>query len=69
MIAAEQSPNALEQKNTVMRLGLVRTREAQMVRISESPEQRLASRRNIEIFTEDSVRLAPVNFRVAAASR
>ena len=52
-----------------MRLGLVRTREAQMVRISESPEQRLASRRNIEIFTEDSVRLAPVNFRVAAASR
>ncbi len=69
LIAAEYSPNALEQKNTAMRLGLVRTRESQMVRITESPEERLAARRNLEIFTEDSVRLAPVNFRVAAAGR
>ncbi|HEY0967281.1 MAG TPA: hypothetical protein VGD88_07830 [Opitutaceae bacterium] len=65
LIAAEQSPDALEQKNAAMRLGLVRTREAQMVRITESPEQRLVARRNIEIFSSDSVRLAPIDFRLA----
>lgn len=65
LIAAEQSPEALEQKNAALRLGLVRTRESQMVRITESPEQRLLARRNIEIFTEESVRLSPIRFRVA----
>lgn len=69
LIAAEQSPEALMQKNAAMRLGLVQTREAQLVRITESPEQRLAARRNLEIFSEETVRLAPINFQVAAANR
>ncbi len=69
LIAAEESMEALEQKNLAMHLGLVRTREAQMVRITESPEQRLAARRNLEIFTAESVRLVPFNTRLASGNR
>lgn len=65
LIAAEQSIAVLEQKNVAMSLGLVRTREAQVVRVNESPEQRLIARRNIEIFADQSVRLAPIDFRLA----
>ncbi|HEY0945584.1 MAG TPA: hypothetical protein VGD81_09965 [Opitutaceae bacterium] len=65
LIAAEQAPDRLEQKNTLFALGLVRPSEQQTVRISESPEQRLMARRNIDIFRDETARLTPVRFRVA----
>lgn len=65
LIAAEQSPDRLEQKNTFFALGLMRPSEQQTVRVSESPEQRLTARRNIDIFRNESARVTPVRFRVA----
>lgn len=63
LIAAEQSPEALEQKNATMALGLVPKRDTQIVWVAESPEERLAARRNLEIFAEETVRTgAPIRF-------
>ncbi len=56
LIAAEQSPDALEQKNMAMGIGLVPKRDSQIVWVAESPEERLAARRNLEIFAEETVR-------------
>ena len=56
LIAAEQSPEALVEKNLAMGIGLVPRREAQVVWVAESPEERLAARRNLEIFAEETVR-------------
>ncbi len=56
LIAAEQSPEALEQKNIAMGIGLVPKRDAQIVWVAESPEERLAARRNLEIFAEETAR-------------
>jgi Tfp pilus assembly protein PilN len=53
-LAAEQSPEMLEFKNEVMELGLVPPQDVQIVRIDESPEERLAAKRNIEIFAEEA---------------
>lgn len=53
-LAAEQSPEMLELKNEVMALGLVPPQDIQIVRIDESPEERLAAKRNIEIFAEEA---------------
>jgi hypothetical protein len=62
-IAAEQSPDVLERRNTEMRLGLVIPREPQVVRVNESAERRLAARRNSEVFSEEaSTGVVPVRF-------
>lgn len=53
-LAAEQSPEMLEFKNEAMQLGLVPPQDVQIVRIDESPEERLAAKRNIEIFAEEA---------------
>ena len=68
LIAAEQSPDQLEQKNALFALGLVRPSEQQTVRVNESPEQRLLARRNNEIFRSDTARLSPVRFRIAESA-
>ena len=62
LIAAEQSPDILERRNNEWRLGLVLPREAQVVRVSERPEERLAARRNMEVFPPEERKVAPVRF-------
>lgn len=54
-LAGEQSPQTLESKNREMQLGLVRPAELHIVRIEESPEERLAAMRNFEIFAKEAV--------------
>ncbi len=49
-LAEEQAIDQLEAKNIGMNLGLVRPAEMHIVRVQESPEQRLAAKRNREIF-------------------
>jgi cell division protein FtsL len=65
LIATEQSPEMLERKNVAMRLHLAPPREAQLVRVSESPEQLLLARRNVEIFADDPGRAAGIAFSLA----
>jgi hypothetical protein len=55
-IGTEQGPEALKQRNTEWRLGLVSPKDTQIVRVNESPEERLAAKRNQGLFT-DNVRL------------
>ena len=49
-VAAAVNPDVLLQQNQAMRLGLVAPREAQVVRVDESPELHLAAKRNREVF-------------------
>jgi hypothetical protein len=65
LIAAEQSPERLDHKNVAMNLHLAPPREAQLVRITESPEQLLLARRNVEIFADESARGAVIAFSQA----
>lgn len=68
-LAAELSPEVLEAKNVAMELGLEPPREQRIVRIYESPEERLAAKRNIEIFSRDvSARTEVVHFSLADRS-
>ena len=71
-VAASLNPEALLQQNQVMRLGLVSPTEAQVVRVNESPELRLASKLNREVFTlataSADARNNPLSFRVVTAS-
>ena len=53
-LAAALSPQELETQNVQMNLGLVRPIEERIVRVNESPEERLAAKRNIEIFARDT---------------
>jgi hypothetical protein len=68
-VAAALNPDSLLRQNGQLRLGLVVPRELQVVRIEESPELRLAAKRNREAFglaaTENP---SAVSFRVVAAS-
>ena len=69
-VAAAVNPDALLRQNQVMRLALATPREVQVVRIAESPELRLAAKRNREIFSlasDQTAGSAPV-FRVVTAS-
>jgi len=50
-VATALNPSALLQQNEVMQLGLITPVENQIVRIEGSPEVRLASKRNRDIFT------------------
>lgn len=63
-IAGEQSISELQRKNVSLALGLVSPQEAQIVRVTESPEDRLMERRNVEIFAIDALRTTPVRFRL-----
>lgn len=67
-VAAEQSPNVLERRNREMNLGLVMPREPQVVRVAESPERRLAAKRNADLFTEDGAAV-PVRFTLNGGAR
>ncbi len=68
-ITAEQSIDVLARRNAEWRLGLVLPREPQVVRVSESPERRLAARNNAEVFAPEAVSTAPVRFRVVNNQR
>ena len=63
MIAAEQSPDELIRRNAEWRLGLVAPDfRTQIVRINENPEERLAAKRNREIFAVGAATVRPVKF-------
>ena len=49
-IAAAVNPDSLLRQNEAMRLSLATPLEPQVVRVAESPELRLAAKRNREIF-------------------
>ena len=49
-VAAALNPDALLRQNQAMRIGLVSPRDAQVVRVYESPELLLAAKRNREVF-------------------
>lgn len=68
-IATEQSVSELQQKNQTFALGLVSPQESQIVRVTESPEERLAARRNVEIFALEDLRTTPVRFRLVGGAR
>lgn len=68
-ISEEQSIPELHRKNQTLALGLVNPQESQIVRITESPEERLAARRNIEIFSLETLRNSTVRFRLAEGGR
>lgn len=61
-LAGEQSPDRLEAKNRDLQLGLVRPEDGQIVRVEESPEDRLAARRNIDLFAGEAAAGATVRF-------
>ena len=66
-ITAEQSIDVLARRNSEWNLGLVLPKEPQVVRVSESPERRLASRNNAEVFAPEAVvsgTVTPVRFRL-----
>jgi hypothetical protein len=69
-IAAEQSPDVLAARNQSLALGLVQPGEAQVVRVAGSATDRLAARRQAEIFaTEEGRVVLPVRFNPGGAQR
>ena len=68
-IATEQSVSELQHKNQTFAIGLVSPQESQIVRVTESPEERLAARRNVEIFALEELRTTPVRFRLVGGVR
>jgi hypothetical protein len=72
-VAAALNPGELLRQNDQMRLGLLAPRELQVARVGESPELRLAAKRNREIFSV-ATGSAPVpdrnavQFRIVTAS-
>lgn len=74
-VAAALNPSALLRQNQVMVLGLTSPREMQIRRIEGSPELRLASKRNREIFALTTNRSGaegtsnnPYSFKVITAA-
>lgn len=66
-VTAEQSIDVLARRNSEWRLGLVLPKEPQVVRVSESPERRLAERNAAEVFATENVpalTITPVQFRI-----
>ena len=68
-ITAEQTIDVLTRRNDEWQIGLVLPREPQVVRVNENVERRLASRRNLEVFSTDSAVLTPVRFQVGSNRR
>jgi hypothetical protein len=62
-IAGEQSPDVLARRNREWALGLVPPQNTQVVRVTGSPEQRLAAKNNADVFSSESVKLSPVTYR------
>lgn len=71
-VAAALNPDALLRQNQRMQIGLTSPREVQVVRVNESPELRLASKRNREVFSLTSATIGardnPYSFRIVRAS-
>lgn len=74
-VAAALNPDSLLRQNTSMKLGLNAPREIQVVRVEESVELRLASKRNREIFRvpgersgSESAAGGEYTFRIVTAS-
>ncbi len=67
-VATALSPAELLRRNEAMRLGLTAPRELQVVRVEESPELRLASKRNREAFSLGPENSPAFRFRVVQAS-
>ena len=77
-VAAALNPRALLRQNVAMNLALVSPREIQVMRVDGSPELRLASKRNRDIFSVNSAMSAsasesaatsnPYSFKVTVAS-
>ena len=77
-VAAALNPRALLRQNVIMNLALVSPREIQVMRVDGSPELRLASKRNRDIFSVNSALSAsasesattsnPYSFKVTVAS-
>ena len=63
-ITEEQSIDVLARRNTEWRLGLVLPKEPQVVRVSDSVEQRLAARNNAVIFAAEPNTVTAVRFRL-----
>lgn len=69
-IAAEQSPDALARRNQAMELGLVPPVDARLVRVDQSVTDRLAAKRNAEIFAaEHGQTLVPVRFNLGGGAQ
>jgi hypothetical protein len=70
LVAADQSPEVLEQRNQTLALGLVAPAEARVVRVGISVTDRLAANRKAEIFAaETGQNLVPVRFNLGGAPR
>lgn len=73
-VASALNVSALLQQNQVMRLGLTLPREAQIVRVDESPVDRLATKNNRDNFQGVRVGLTsataanPYSFKIITAS-
>lgn len=57
-VTAEQSIDVLARRNAEWNLGLVLPKEPQVVRVSDSPEDRLAARNHAEVFASENVATA-----------
>jgi hypothetical protein len=68
-IASEQSTTELQRKNLALSLGLVSPHESQIVRVTESPEDRLLAQRNRGIFDVEQGLVVPVRFGLAGGGR
>jgi hypothetical protein len=60
-VATALTTSTLRQQNQVMVLGLSSPKETQIVRLEGSPELRLASKRNLDIFNASGSRLGSEN--------
>ena len=67
-VATALNPGELLRRNDAMRLGLTAPRELQVVRVDESPELRLAAKRNREAFALGQESTSALNFRIVQAS-
>jgi hypothetical protein len=64
-IASALSPEQLIRRNRELRLGLVQPREAQIVRVAEEVEVRLAAKRHAEMF---ATQIVPTSFALGSAA-
>lgn len=68
-VAGCQSPEALDESNRTLALGLIPPSESQVVRVNTSVTNRLAALRNAEIFAAESGQIPPVRFNLGDATR
>jgi hypothetical protein len=69
-VATEQSPEVLERRNHALALGLGLPRETRVLRVGVSAGERLAAKRNAEIFaSENGLVSMPIRFNLGGAPR